>query len=397
MHKLSAKTIAHFGKDDSGLNIIVSTSNECGEGEHKMFHHIRNQTFDPDDTAFIYGLDSDLIMLSIFHCKFFKEIYIFREAPEFTKSLGCVPKGLESEHKSCYFMDIMKLSRSILSEMRCGYVEQSRIYDYVVLCFFLGNDFLPHFPSLNIRTNGMQILLDTYRKFIGNYADRGFVSPISGKIQWKYLSIFIEELAKSEHDYILGEYEIRKKWDKRHWLIESDEDRGFTMQSVPVIYRSEESYICPTEKGWESRYYKSLFHETNVTSICENYLEGLEWVYKYYTVDCPDWKWKYNYHYPPLMKDLCKNVPSDIHANLISKNRGPVNSTVQLAYVLPRCHHSIIPGNKAAILESDKFKHLYPLEYNYKWAFCRYLWEAHVDLPEISERMLNELQIVLAH
>ena len=40
------------------------------------------------------------------------------------------------------------------------------IQDYVMLSFFLGNDFMPHFPSLCIRTNGIAILLNTYQKEI---------------------------------------------------------------------------------------------------------------------------------------------------------------------------------------------------------------------------------------
>ena len=42
--------------------------------------------------------------------------------------------------------------------------ETNKLYDYIFLCFFMGNDFLPHFPSMNIRTNGIDIVLNAYKQ-----------------------------------------------------------------------------------------------------------------------------------------------------------------------------------------------------------------------------------------
>ena len=65
--------------------IIVSTSQEPGEGEHKLFDYLRKNDLTNDNIA-LYGLDSDLIMLSIFHMNYCNNIYNFREAPEFIRN-----------------------------------------------------------------------------------------------------------------------------------------------------------------------------------------------------------------------------------------------------------------------------------------------------------------------
>jgi 5'-3' exonuclease len=376
-----------------GVNrIIVSTSEEPGEGEHKMFQYIRSNR-DPQlsENVMVYGLDADLIMLSIFHCHYCKNIYVFREAPEFIKSR--VIEGVEPNE--LLFMDIQLLNTSIIREMDCAYNDPHRTHDYLFLCFLLGNDFLPHFPAFNIRTSGIQILLDTYRNKIGGYHDRFFISKKTFKIQWKWVLFFMTELANHEHEYILQEYAVRDKMNHYQWSQTTPEEKEKMLSNAPIIYRAEEKYICPEEPGWEQRYYKALFgKKCNTKSICHNYLEGLEWVFRYYTAGCPDWKWKYNYSYPPLLKDLIQYIPKQ-EMNFICSDsvlNRPFLPSVQLAYVLPPAYHYLM-GDKVKSYLHREYMRFYPEEFSFQWAFCRYFWEAHVLLPEIPIELLEKWNI----
>jgi len=340
--------------------IIFSSSDEYGEGEHKMFSHIRSTQFDKEDTVAVYGLDSDLIMLSIFHCQMFQNLYIFREAPEFVRSqiqLPIDPMEHNPNNKhSCYFMDIKTLSTAILSEM--GSNSSARVYDYIFMCFFLGNDFLPQFPSLNIRTNGIDILMNVYKNYIGKFPERAFISSTMS-IEWKWVLLFVKELAKLEHGNFIAQQDLRNKFKKRVWKVASEEDRENTFLNVPVIYNFKELYICPTEKGWEKRYYKSLLCDSDPKTISLNYLEGLEWVFRYYTQECPDWNWKYNYHYPPLLKDLHNvDIVSPFFANNKNDLSRRLTAAQQMEYIIPPL---IRPENM-----------------EYEWSYMRYIWESEV-------------------
>lgn len=373
--------------------ILVSCSNEPGEGEHKLFHYLRNIDATKDTVA-VYGLDADLIMLSLFHCTQTKNIFVFREAPTFKTVISgnYVPKEV-------LFMDIGALTNSIFKEMGNYQMADKnlRVTDYVFMCFLLGNDFLPHFPSLNIRTHGIQILTDTYYQTIGKYSNRSFI--LKNEIQWKYVYLFIEDLAKQEHNYFKKEYIQRNKWDRSSWPTKTPIEKDNYMTNLPVIFRADEKYICPEEYGWETRYYRRLLHissKEEIKDVCINYLEGLEWVFKYYTGDCIHWRWKYSYSYPPLLTDLVKYIPitsttapNTIHL-LEPQIKMPFKSTSQLAYVLPPSQLHLLPQELNNKLLTS-LSYLYPNEYTFQWAFCRYFWEAHPILPEISLEILDNL------
>ena len=120
-----------------------------------------------------------------------------------------------------------------------------------------------------------------------------------------------------------------------------------------------------------------------------NYLEGLEWVFKYYTVGCPDWQWKYNYHYPPLFEDLILHLPTVQTANFIQTFREPLTAEMQLLYVYPKEYLCMTPDQKRVFL--IKYGEYYPDDLRFEWAFCKYFWESHVKIPDIPIEILREM------
>ena len=381
MHLLSTELESHF-TDPAKYNVrelVVSSSKVYGEGEHKLFHHIQSNSYDSDKIA-LYGLDADLIMLSIFNIQNAVNIYTFRETPDYQR---------EDFDSAYLFLDIRYLCDRILYEISPER-EQQRLYDYIFLCFLLGNDFLPHFPALNIRTHGIDTLLDIYARTLGNKPGKFFVND--GKIIWYHFYLFIRELCTSEHEFLLQEYDIRNRHSRKRWV---DCDEETFLNNVPIIYRKEEMYILPKEKGWEQRYYFSLFDTSDadfVKKVCINYLEGLEWVFHYYNGHCVNWKWCYNYEYPPLLVDLVKYIPN-FEKTFLKTDQDAYCSNFQLLYVMPGGQYNILPPKLRQYISEQNIQFFE--NYDFVWAFCRYFWEGHVKLPIVDEALLIKRNVEL--
>jgi 5'-3' exonuclease len=411
MKKLGERITARFADPhEFSLNkIIISTSDEVGEGEHKIFDYIRNNgEYHKKTKTVIYGLDADLIMLTLNHLHVSEGIYLYRETPHFISNID---KTLDPD--TSYLLDIPEFAKILSEELNDGNPvttdqQKRRIFDYILLCFFLGNDFMPHFPSLNIRTSGIDRLMNVYKHVFGNSKE----NLTDGKaIIWKNMRKFISVLANNESEYIKEEYKIRNKFHNKFRIHKRTNDNisknddikdkrkeiEKEMRLIPMRERKIEKHINPYESGWQKRYYATLFDlkidDERRREISLNYLEGLEWTMNYYTTGCIDWRWKYNYDYPPLLSDLIKYVPY-FDTNLIEpKKENPVSPIVQLSYVLPRSSLTLLP-DKIHKLLINKYPERYKTNYKFEWAFCKYFWEAHIKTPEID---IAELENTLAH
>jgi 5'-3' exonuclease len=371
-------------------SFVLSPSDKYGEGEHKLFEFIRQfPEHHKEKNTVIYGLDADLIMLSINHLPVSENIYLFRETPHFIKSINS-----ELEPDESYIIDIPELAKIITLDMNNGKEltteqQKNRIYDYIFLCFFLGNDFMPHFPSVNIRTGGVDKMLNAYKATIGNTNEN---LTDGKKIYWKNVRKLVQHLANLEEENFKMETKVRDRREKQALPDITADEKFKKFDSIPQYERALEKHINPFKPNWQSRYYKCLFDvdidETRKKQICTNYLEGLEWTMKYYTTGCPDWRWCYNHNYPPLFSDLLHYIPVFDAEFVPNKKPAPVTELVQLAYVLPKQSLQFLPEK---LYESLVLNHSdwYKADCEFVWSYCRYFWEAHVQLPHID---IDELE-----
>jgi len=103
-----------------------------------------------------------------------------------------------------------------------------------------------------------------------------------------------------------------------------------------------------------------------------------------------DWRWKYNYHYPPLLCDLVKYIPYFDTRLIETKNKNPVKEYIQLSYVLPKQSLYLLP-RKIEFELLSKLNKNYQTNYEFKWAYCKYFWECHVDFPNITIEDLEKI------
>ncbi|KAF2353554.1 putative 5-3 exonuclease [Trinorchestia longiramus] len=253
------------------IKVILSDANCPGEGEHKIMDYIRRQRaspdHDPNTQHVLCGADADLIMLGLAtHEPYFT---IIREEFKPNKDRPCdicgmggncgvvppgdcgvvppgdcgvmppgncgvvppghelkdcegTPDGKMVESEKVYevvnfiFVRLFVLreyleKELVMHNLPFQYDFERAIDDWVFMCFFVGNDFLPHLPSLEIRENAIDRLIKLYKDCC--YSTGGWLTD-SGRVNMHRVQIIMTNLGEVE-DQIFRDRQQRELQFKR--------------------------------------------------------------------------------------------------------------------------------------------------------------------------------------
>jgi 5'-3' exonuclease len=376
--------------------MYLSTSDESGEGEHKMFARIHH--LPTDSNIVVHGLDADLIMLSLLTHR--PNIYLMRE-----------PSGhfREWETKEGFlYVDIDALRKAILQELVSRYewpipadartdpYSQSAkrvIETYVIACFLLGNDFLPHLLTVSLHNRGHEQILFAVRDCM--------IAGLNDPMSIPFLAKLFEILATSEDKDLqsLNEKYVRR----RHYTSVTDPSDGYPIQHKdPLAMALMDDGFSP---GWRKIYYKHMLHTrmtdtATIACACKTYVQGIFWTWKYYTRAPKDPLWYYPWGYPPTLRDIANFLSGMttqeeqvMFANFTTPwNQGFVHPHVQLCCIMPRESAPILPKKVRDAMQNSELgiTHLFPTEFVIQTYLKQHLWECNPVLPLFDISFLNK-------
>ena len=311
------------------INTIYSSYHEEGEGEHKIFQYIKKNLI-INDNIVIYGLDADLLFLSLAIGKKFN-LYVMRERQVFNNKEVDLDDEIEYN-----YIDINELHDMIKN---LGYSTN----DFIIMCYLIGNDFLPNILTLDIKNGGLDKIctaFDNVQKRLNlkkldknnlitsflfmdnnekNFINLNYLKEIFKELRWteKYVwnNINREKYNDNEIDNKLNINEIKQKK-----LYNFNNNLSANIDFLEKIEFNSENEYYNYYLGIEDIEISNSIKE----SIVYEYIKGIEWCAQYYFNECISWCWGYNLLTSPLIKDIVIFFPSQINIEKTIRCLNPV-------------------------------------------------------------------------
>ena len=391
MKKLTNRIINYCKelKEKKNIKIIFSTAETPAEGEHKLLQYIRNSN--NDYKYVIYGLDADLIFLSLSANK--DNIYLMRESNEINKNNKEIFNLVEIDMlKKC----IIEQINEIMIKEKLD--EENVIKDFIFICYFLGNDFLPHVPSIDIKCfdknniNGLDLLLQAYANTfdsLNNYIIINENNIIKYNIE--FLQLFFDYLSSFEDDFFKNLYNK----DKKYYKMELNDSYEMEKNKIEnLLFKIEDNIELGKDdrENYKYRYYKHYYNaEINQNELvkysCYKYIEGLIWVANYYFNKCESWDWYFPFDHAPFISDLADNLKRfNLDEIKFNKESSPLKPVEQLLCVLPNKSNYLVPHEYRWLMKdiNSPIINLYPDSFEIDVLYKNKYWECIPILPNLE-------------
>lgn len=370
---------------ENNIKIVYSSSNVPGEGEHKLLDFIK-KNIEFNYSYVTYGLDADLIFLMLVINS--DKIYLLREANQIDNKLS---------KDQLNFVNI-KIMKDCIYDTFCEKTDnlpnlnKNRIInDFIFLCYFLGNDFLPHILALNIANKGIDIIISEYILTYLEIFDY-LLSEKNTIINQTFLDLFLKKLILNEESYLFNNFTKKKRY-----IQGNNEYERELFKIDNLLFKIADPIGVGVDSNYRYNYYKHYFDvsdeelESFVENMVKEYLKGLKWVTNYYFDKLQDWTWFYPYDHAPFLSDISKYL---ININDIKLNIGtkPITPFEQLLNILPpQSAKYLLPTNlvKLTTLSKSSIIHLYPTNINIDYLYKHKYWEGIPKLPDMEIHLIK--------
>jgi len=426
---------------DYDIDVTFSSYHTPGEGEHKILQDIKKRNSEQESYV-IYGLDADLIFLAMASQK--DKIHLIREDSQISNSRKEQTEDPNVIFEIFNYVDIDKLKHFLYQELNTilgnawtkknqratenleqniigvEQVEslkpkfdpnnkQAIVNDFIFICYLLGNDFIPHPPSIDIKKGGLDVIIEVYiSQILFNYMKKGtieyLISITDNKpvINNRFFCELIRRLSFREDGYftkvVPRHREIRKNkscqssdpYEIEIWNLDN---LKFKIHD-PIQFGIDCLENCKFK--YYSHYYRvSEYQEQFIKQMCQSFLEGIIWVSHYYFDKCASWDWQYPYHHAPFLSDVSNflwNYRIDMNSIEFEPSI-PLEPFVQLLSVLPPFGAYLLPQSYRQLVQDERSPVIvyYPQRFGIDMVNKDMMWQCLPLIPNMNSDLLIPL------
>jgi len=306
------KTLLEWSK---GKNVIYNDETTYltpQEAEHKILKDVKGKKGE----FVIYGLDNDLVILSVLHSS--QDCRLFNMKREVVGD-------------RYYFVDAYQMKKNILFAMNTNTIE-----DFVLLTFFVGNDFIPAIFGYDhaLSDTLSHLITAIYAPFSSKY------KPLvnEGKIDYSNFYEFLTYLHQKEA-YI---YKLGQEENTHPVVVRSKKDKNLDLSLLKTFYKEYVNKISDQEY--------CLTSVQKVKPISHSWFQIVNWNLDYYLEKNVSTEVFYNHYHAPIISFLIQDFPSlvDIQRiKLLTQRETPFLSIpIQMACILPIQYLNIVKDKK---------------------------------------------------